>query len=60
MLWRSDATGTGAGVRPDTFHTLAANRRAALRDPDGRVVRARARARAGDSPLALALSYPYP
>ena len=38
VIWRGDATGTGAGVRPDTFHTLAANRRAALRDPDGHVV----------------------
>ena len=38
VLWRSDARGTGVGVRPDTFHTLAANRRSALSDPDGRVV----------------------
>ena len=38
VLWRGDATGTGSGVRPDSFHTLTANRRAALRDPDGRVV----------------------
>ena len=38
VIWRGDATGTGAGVRPDSFHTLAANRRSALRDPDGHVV----------------------
>lgn len=43
VLWRSDAIGTGAGVRPDSFHTLAANRRAALKDPDGRVVSKRSR-----------------
>lgn len=39
VIWRGDSVGTGAGVRPDTFHTLSAQRRNSLRDPDGVVVR---------------------
>ena len=38
VIWRGDSVGT-AGVRPDTFHTLTAQRRNSLRDPDGVVVR---------------------
>lgn len=39
VLWRGDSRGTGAGVRPDTFHTLSSHHRSSLREADGSVVR---------------------
>ena len=39
VIWRGDAQGVGAGVRPDTFHTLTAKKRSSLSDPDGEIVR---------------------